>query len=127
MNRFNLKLKRWYACQFLGDEFNATELCILAPSPIRIEQVQPLESGERTFKLAFFHANYPQGVQGKEYTLQTIHRGENCLLARSLEHRPPRFLYLTDLPLEWLKHHFRKGRFGDTLSQATLNQLYCLG
>ena len=91
---------------FLGDEFDATAMCHQSPSPIRVDQVKPLKSGDRTFELSFFHANYPEGVQTKTYSLQTIHRGENGLLVQSTDHSPTRFIYVTDLTADWLQHHF---------------------
>lgn len=104
--RFTLVPRRWYALLLLGDEFDASALCSLSPSPIYVERISPRHTGERQFELAFFHATYPAGVQGKVYTLRTIHRGQSMLLAESKEHDPPRFLYLTELTLDWLRHWF---------------------
>ena len=53
--------------------------------------------GSRQFTLAFFHANYPEGVQNKEYNLQTIERNRRFILARSTDHTPPRFLLIYPL------------------------------
>lgn len=88
------------------DEFDATAMCSWSLSPILVEGITPLKSGQGVMKLNFFHANYPSGVQGKEYTLQTMHRGKTGLLARSIGHKPPRFLYVTELTMHWLQHNF---------------------
>ena len=46
MKRFTLQLHRWYACQFLGDEFNASEMCCLSSSSVRVNKVDPLAMRE---------------------------------------------------------------------------------
>lgn len=107
MKRFTLERGKWYACEFIGDEFTevfGTDLC--SYSPIKVHNVTPLQSGKRTFRLDFYHANYPQGVQGKEYTLRTIERGASMLLARSTEHDPVRILQIYDITPEWVMAHF---------------------
>ena len=108
----------------LGDEFDATAMCSMALSPIRVEAVTPLKSGHGMMKLGFFHANYPSGVQGKEYTLQTIHRGRTGLLARSVDHDPPRFLYITELTMHWLQHNFPHANYKADNPQDSLNHMY---
>lgn len=35
MMRFTLEPRSWYACMMLGDEFDATAMCSVSPSPIR--------------------------------------------------------------------------------------------
>ena len=57
-------------------------------------------------ELDFYHANYPEGVREKRYTLQTIERGERFLLARSVEHNPVRILQIYDINYEWIVRHF---------------------
>ena len=80
-------------CQFLGDEFgNDFDISV---SEIRVDRLVTGKSGDRTFRLDFFHANYPEGVQDKSYRLRTIHRGEHSMLVESIEHQPKRYLYLT--------------------------------
>jgi hypothetical protein len=102
--RFTLRPGEWCAAEFIGDEF-ANEC--RSYSPIRIESVKPSHSGKRLFKLSFFHANYPQGVQEKLYTLQTIERGEHFIMARSMNHTPTRLLLIYTITWEWLRLHFR--------------------
>ena len=101
--RFTLREGRWYACELIGDEFG-DDLC--SYSPVKVYSVTPHGSGKRTFTLAFYHANYPQGVRDKEYTMKTIERGKRFMLARSLEHDPPRILQIYDIDAQWLHRHF---------------------
>lgn len=101
--RFTLADNRWYACEFIGDEFE-DDLC--SYSPIKVLRIEPLKNGSRTLKLDFYHANYPEGVREKSYTLQTIERGERFLLAKSIEHEPVRILQIYDINREWIVRHF---------------------
>ena len=101
VSRLSLEPGRWYAAELIGEEF---EEAIRSYSPIRVDQVVPKCS--RQFTLAFFHANYPEGVQNKEYNLQTIERNRRFILARSTDHTPPRFLLIYPLTAEWLAEKF---------------------
>jgi len=60
--RFTLRNKKWYACEFIGDEFDQDKCSY---SPIRIIDIKPHGNGNRIITLKFFHANYPQGVQNE--------------------------------------------------------------
>jgi hypothetical protein len=104
MTRFTLEPRRWYACELIGDEFTEDKCSY---SPIKVHQVKPAKTGNRTFALEFYHANYPEGVRDKVYQLQTIERGRSLLLAKSLEHNPPRFLQIYEITAEWVSRHFR--------------------
>ncbi|MHC1698831.1 MAG: hypothetical protein AB9919_12375 [Geobacteraceae bacterium] len=101
--RFTLENNRWYACEFIGDEFD-DDLC--SYSPIKVLRIERLKNGRRMLKLDFYHANYPEGVRDKSYTLQTIERGERFLLARSVEHNPVRILQIYDITCEWIIRNF---------------------
>jgi hypothetical protein len=101
---FTLTPGRWYAAEMIGDEFGPT---LRHRSPIRVDAISPKRIGQRVFDLWFYHANYPQGVRAKMYTLQTLERGEQFLLAKSTHHTPPRFLLVYEITAEWLREHFR--------------------
>ena len=103
--RFTLKTDRWYACELIGDEFaDTSDKC--SYSPIKVLRITPLHSGSRTFRLHFYHANYPEGVRDNQYTLQTVERGETFILAKSLDHDPPRYLQIYDIDRDWMERHF---------------------
>ena len=101
--RFTLEVGRWYACEFIGDEF---EVGSSAHSPIRTDGLEPVRLQNRQFRLHFYHSNYPEGVRDKVYTLETIHRGQSYILAKSSEHDPTRFLLVCDIDAGWLDRHF---------------------
>ena len=103
MARFTLERGHWYACEIIGDEFD-TDRC--SYTPIKVFAVTPSKTGNREFKLDFFHANYPAGVQNKHYRLRTIERGKRYLLARSLDHTPIRFLQIYEITPDWIRAHF---------------------
>jgi hypothetical protein len=101
--RFTIETNRWYACELIGDEFEA-DIC--SYSPIKILRIETLAHGDRTLSLHFYHANYPEGVRDKSYNLRTIERGEKFFLAKSLDHNPVRILQIYDISYEWVVRHF---------------------
>jgi hypothetical protein len=103
--RFTLVPEQWYAAEFIGDEFGSNQE-YRSYSPIRIHSVTPLKSGGRRLKVAFYHANYPEGVRDKTYTLETLERGEHYILCRSVEHSPTRLVLLYSISWEWMSRHF---------------------
>ena len=101
MNRFSLEPGRWYAAELLGEEFGSE---IRSYSPIRVEEIGP--KGGRSFSLAFYHANYPEGVRDKVYELETIERSATFILARVCEHSPARLMLICPVTSAWLREHF---------------------
>lgn len=73
-------------------------------SPIKALAFTPLGKGDGRFELEFFHANYPEGVQDKIYTIRTIERKRNYLLGRVVD--TERMVLLFDLSESWLAAHF---------------------
>ena len=103
--RFTLRSGWWYAAELIGDEFGPDSE-FRSHSPIRVDAVRPSGGGQRHFTLSFYHANYPEGVRDKTYSLQMLERGERFLLARSLNHTPVRILLIYDISWPWLRSHF---------------------
>tara|TARA_R110000782_G_scaffold268615_3_gene365275 strand:+ start:3841 stop:4026 length:186 start_codon:yes stop_codon:yes gene_type:complete len=60
MDRFTLERGKWYACEFKGDFFSDFGCDCTSYSPIKIYGIEPNNSGDRTYKLNFFHANFQQ-------------------------------------------------------------------
>ena len=102
-DRFTLQRGKWYACEIIGDEFS--EDCC-SYTPIRVYHVEPLKKGDQTFNLHFYHANYPEGVRDKQYTLRTIERGQKYILAKSIDNKPSRIFLLYDIDIVWIERHF---------------------
>jgi hypothetical protein len=103
--RYTLQPNQWYACEFIGDQFDEDRTSY---SPIRVNNFETLGTGRRQFRLSFYHANYPAGVRDKSYELETIERGTRFLLARSAEHQPTRILLIYDIDWNWLQRHFQR-------------------
>ncbi len=101
--RFTIEHRQWYAMELISDEFDPG---IRAYSPIRVNEIRPLKSGKRNFKLDFHHSNYPAGVQGKHYSLKTIERGKEYILAKSTSTTPKRLLLIYNIDWAWLDKHF---------------------
>ena len=48
--RFTLERGKWYACEFIGDEFGADKCSY---SPIKVKEVIPGKTGKGVFELHF--------------------------------------------------------------------------
>jgi hypothetical protein len=119
MNRFKFDIGMWFAMEFFCENFNHV-------SPILVEGFKVHNSGNRLFKLSFFHANYSQGVQDKRYELQTVIRNTFMLVAERQDadeegKRP--VLCFFDLTSEWLETHFR-GRFRSNPSHDAQEMMF---
>ena len=102
MPRFTLHPGSWYAAEMFGDDISNVRHC----SPIKVVAISPAQSGQRRFSLSFYHANYPEGVRDKVYTLQTLERGRQFILTRSIDHPPSRLLLICPITAPWLQQHF---------------------
>lgn len=116
---FTLQPDRWYACELIGDEFDQDKCSY---SPIKVRSVTALHTGKRTFRLAFYHASYPEGVQNKEYTLRTLERGRSFILAKSMAHDPTRLLLVYEIDGDWLRRHCPGYGLADGDVQGYLDQ-----
>lgn len=116
MKRFTLKKHNWYALELISAEFGPEARHY---SPIRVDNIEPKKSGSRLVELSFLHAAYPEGVQNKSYTLQTIERSEAFLLSRVDD--GTRIALLTELTDAWLQKHFDESslRFFEHLKQSS--------
>ena len=92
----------WYAAEFIGEEFGNQ---LRSYSPIRVLSLTVGNTSRDRFTMTFYHANYPEGVRDKCYTLQTIERTATFLLARSTEHTPTRLLLIHAMSWDWLTQH----------------------
>jgi hypothetical protein len=100
--RFTLIPGRWYAMEMVSDAFGSA---LRDHSPIRVNAIRPTHTGQRVFELQFYHANAPEGVRTKRYTLLVLERGERFLFAKSTHHTPPRLLLVYEITAEWLWQH----------------------
>ena len=73
---FTSRPGRWYAAEFIGDEFGADQE-LRSYSPIYIHEVIALKTGDGSIELASHHENYPEGVQQKRYRLTELESGFN--------------------------------------------------
>jgi hypothetical protein len=105
--RFTLHAGQWYSAEIIGDEFGEE---LRSYSPLRIDAIEPSGKGQRQFTVSFYHANYPEGVRNKTYSLQTIERAAGYLLARSMTHNPTRLFLISDVSWDWIQTHFRSTR-----------------
>ena len=98
-----LEPRRWYAAEFIQD---GPDGMFRSPSPILVHALRPLGTGRGLMYLHFRHANYPEGVQNKEYELQVLHRVSTYMFARQTKVDFDRSLLIFALQWGWLKTHF---------------------
>jgi hypothetical protein len=109
--RFTLENDHWYAMELIDSHFGED---FRRYSPIRIYGITASGGGSRQFQMNFFHANYPAGVQDKNYLVETIDRKQNYLLGKVLD--SDRIILLFGLDHKWLNNHFNADiRPGDSL------------
>ncbi|MCX7003273.1 MAG: hypothetical protein NTV22_08375 [bacterium] len=102
---FTIRPDCWYAAEIIEDR-DGSYGEDRSYSPILVTSIVPARNGQRRFELAFYHANYPQGVQDKVYLLRTLVRSDHFILARSVRHTPVRDLLIYDITWQWLHAHF---------------------
>ncbi|MBE0645523.1 MAG: hypothetical protein IH600_15685 [Bacteroidetes bacterium] len=102
--RFTLSPGAWYAMEFHISNSEGYEHWT---SPIKVYSVVPKGTGAGIFDLAFLHAAYPAGVRDKVYTLRTLLRTGDYIIAERLGEKDRQMsVILFDLQPEWLKLHF---------------------
>ena len=102
--QFTFEPDRWYAMEVWAADWQFRP----AASPIKVFRVTPLQRGDGAFKLSFFHADYPEEVPHKVYTLRTLHRSTEVLLAISLEPKEDRTLAFFPVTQNWLHAYWPK-------------------
>lgn len=85
-------------------------------SPVWIDRVELLKTGDGLLDLGFYHANYAEGVRGKVYRLRILHRAPGYLLAVREGHGPAAdrlTILFAPVTLDWLRQHFPELRIDD--------------
>jgi hypothetical protein len=75
-------------------------------SPIYVNAIKPLKTGQGILSLSFFHANYPEGVQNKEYVLRVLHRAPSHFAAVKTEDEDQPLVIIFPLKSDWMGKHF---------------------
>jgi len=98
--RLTLERGRWYGWTMWPGYLDAPYF-----SPIRVDAVNPLNTGSGRFDLDFLNAGYASGVQDMTYALRTLKREASYLLA-SVEDSD-RAVCIERLDLAWLERNMR--------------------
>ena len=109
--RLNIESGLWYACTFFGDDMAGYDETLggYSFSPIMVIELKPLKTGQSKFLLKFFHANYPAGVNQKEYDCVKLGHGRTFLLAQSVSHGSAgRYLTIKKITPEWALLHWKE-------------------
>lgn len=101
--QFTLEQGAWYACEFIGYEFDEDRCSY---SPIRVNKLNLLKTGNGVIRLDFYHANYSEGVRDKSYELAMLERGSRYILAIGRKHNPTRVMQIYDIDWLWMNRHF---------------------
>lgn len=99
---FTIERGRWYGWQMLPGYFDGYRPYF---SPIYVESVRPLNTGEHRLELNFYNAFYADGVRWFKPTLTVLHRFESYLIARPM-HTPPdwqRTIIISEISFDWLR------------------------
>lgn len=102
MKKLILLPNHWYACEFIHDVPFTRDRWY---SPIRVKGIKTWKDGSGRMDLAFFHANYPEGVQDKVYSLRILVRSTHVLVAACMEPEG-RILVIHKLDWTWMRAHF---------------------
>ena len=100
MTRFTLRPGGWYGMVLTYPPGGQRV------SPIFCHAAVPRQSGAGLIDLRFFHAEYPEGVQDKDYVLRVLRREHGYLLALNAISDGERCVLLTDLSPEWFEYHY---------------------
>jgi hypothetical protein len=101
---FQLLPNKWYAVQIFSASGAPTNP---HTSPIFLHAIEPLKTGQGLLKIEFFHANYPEGVQSKEYVLRVIHRASTHLAGIKMDDEQS-LMVIFSMEKEWMEIHFPK-------------------
>ena len=118
---FMLQSKKWFAMEHIFADAHRHY------SPVWIENVNPLPSGKGVLELTFFHANYPEGVQGKIYQVRVLQRMPAYLVGarQELDGSTRGTLIFEVITPEWMALHFSNNPistarpFSDELDRIT--------
>ena len=108
--RLKIESGTWYACTFFGDDMAGYDETLggYSFSPILVIELNPLKTGQSKFQLKFFHANYPEGVNTKEYECVKLGHGRTFVLAQSDHGSAGRYLIIKEITPEWALLHWRE-------------------
>ena len=109
-DRLKIESGIWYACTFFGDDMVVYDETLggFSFSPILVMELKPLKTGQSKFVLRFFHANYPEGVNTKEYECLKLGHGRTFVLAQSDHGIAGRYLVIKKITPEWALLHWRE-------------------
>lgn len=99
----NERINETLFINFEGSKLDAVEGSIFNADWHSINSTN--EEWQQALWIDIYHSNYPQGVQSKTYKLETIERGKNFILAKSLDHEPTRIMHIFDLDWKWIHNH----------------------
>lgn len=101
---FTLEQSRWYAWEMLpgytGNRYY---------SPIRVEDIQPLQTGRGIFRLRFWNAYYAEGAKNFSVRLMVLHRGREYMIVKLLygdDSENDRCGIISPISRSWLHCHF---------------------
>ena len=101
---FTLEKERWYAWEMLPGYTGSRYY-----SPIRVENIQPLQTGRGILELRFWNACYAEGVQSFVLRLMVLHRGQEYMIVKLLygdDSEGDRCGIISPITSSWLQCHF---------------------
>jgi hypothetical protein len=105
MNQFTIEPDRWYATISIGGSEETSSASNELYSPLRVNRITPLKSGNRIFMLECFQTIASDSSNCQVYSLQTLDRGQKGLIAKYID-GSERLLYITNIDAFWMQKHF---------------------
>ena len=102
---FTIEPDRWYATIAIGGSEEGSPASSELHSPLRVNRITPLKSGDRIFMLEYFQAIASECSNSQVYRLQTLDRGQKGLIAKHID-GSERLLYITHIDESWMQKHF---------------------
>ena len=102
---FTIEPDRWYATIAIGGSEEGSPASSELHSPLRVNRITPLKSGNRIFMLEYFQAIASECSNSQVYRLQTLDRGQKGLIAKHID-GSERLLYITHIDESWMQKHF---------------------
>lgn len=104
MSEFTLQGNRWYAWQMLPGYMG--QRCVPYCSPIYLDRVKPLKTGEGILAVDFVNTGYAEGVQNFVQHLKILYRAKDYLVAKILyngKDDPDRCAVISHIEFGWIK------------------------
>ena len=124
--RLILKERSWYGWQMLS---GYEEGFLPYFSPIFVQEITPLKTGQHRLEIEFINAMYAQGAQLFCEIVRVLDHQQEYMLVALTEHKKPRRAVISSIDFKWIQRFqpqiLREHTMGQSYNcQDYLNQVY---